>query len=54
MFERIHLESLMKRVEVPKKFIQVLMGPRQVGKTTLITQLIEKIKMVTILPLQML
>lgn len=44
MFERNHLWALTKRMNEPRKFIQVLMGPRQIGKTTLVTQLIEKIK----------
>lgn len=44
MFERPHLQALTKRILEPRKFIQVLMGPRQIGKTTLITQLIERIK----------
>ncbi len=44
MFERPHLEQLTKRMNEPRKFIQVLMGPRQVGKTTLITQLVDKKK----------
>src|SRR5258705_13278871 len=44
MFERPHLQLLTNRMNEPRKFIQVLMGPRQVGKTTLITQLVEKLK----------
>lgn len=43
MFERSHLQGLIKRMKEPRKFIQVLMGPRQVGKTTLVTQLIERV-----------
>lgn len=43
MFERKHLQTLTKRINEPRKFIQVLLGPRQVGKTTLITQLVDKI-----------
>ena len=45
MFERSHLQELIQRVKEPRRFIQVVMGPRQVGKTTLITQLVEKISM---------
>lgn len=44
MFERHHIQPLIKRIEEPRQFIQVLLGPRQVGKTTLVTQLTEKIK----------
>lgn len=43
MFERPHLQIVEKRIEGPRKFIQVIMGPRQVGKTTMVTQLLEKI-----------
>ncbi|MBP7931029.1 MAG: ATP-binding protein, partial [Chitinophagaceae bacterium] len=43
MFQRSHLQHLINRVNEPRKFIQVVMGPRQVGKTTLVRQLLEKI-----------
>ena len=43
MFERSELQDIRKRVYEPRKFIQVISGPRQVGKTTLITQLLEKL-----------
>jgi predicted AAA+ superfamily ATPase len=43
MFQRFHLQHLIKRVNEPRQFIQVVMGPRQVGKTTLVKQLLEKI-----------
>jgi predicted AAA+ superfamily ATPase len=39
MFERRHLQILTKRMQEPRRFLQVIMGPRQVGKTTLVTQL---------------
>ncbi len=42
MFERSHLQIIVKRIEEPRRFIQVLFGPRQVGKTTLINQLLDK------------
>jgi predicted AAA+ superfamily ATPase len=41
--ERHHLQLLLKRMNEPRKFIQVIMGPRQTGKTTLVNQLIKKI-----------
>lgn len=43
MFQRSHLQHLIHRVNEPRRFIQVVMGPRQVGKTTLVRQLLEKI-----------
>ena len=39
MFERAELQILKKRIEEPRRFIQVVMGPRQVGKTTMVNQL---------------
>ena len=44
MFERIELQHLTKVVLETRKFIQVVVGPRQIGKTTLVTQLIQKYK----------
>ena len=44
MFERTHLQVLTTRIQEPRKFIQVVMGPRQVGKTTMVTQLADKMK----------
>ncbi len=43
MFERSELQILKKRVNEQRKFIQVLMGPRQVCKTTLVIQLLKQI-----------
>ena len=40
MFQRSHLQLLIKRLEEPRRFLQVILGPRQVGKTTLISQLV--------------
>lgn len=42
MFERTHLQQVVKRINEPRKFIQVILGPRQVGKTTLVNQLVQK------------
>lgn len=35
MFQRPHIKELTARILEPRKHIQVVMGPRQVGKTTL-------------------
>lgn len=40
--ERPHLKKIEIRVNEPRNFIQVIMGPRQVGKTTLVSQLLSK------------
>jgi uncharacterized protein len=42
-FQRSHFEILKKRIKEPRRFIQVLVGPRQVGKTTLALQLVESL-----------
>jgi predicted AAA+ superfamily ATPase len=44
MFKRAHLQLITNRISEPRRFIQVLFGPRQVGKTTLISQFLEKTK----------
>lgn len=41
MIERAYIEQLKRRLEEPRKFLQVVMGPRQVGKTTLINQILK-------------
>ena len=41
MFKRHAFQTLLSRIREPRKFIQVLAGPRQVGKTTLARQVID-------------
>jgi uncharacterized protein len=43
MIERAHLQILIERISEPRRFIQVLMGPRQVGKTTMASQMLKKV-----------
>ena len=43
MLERTYLQHFTNRINERRRFIQVLYGPRQVGKTTLILQLLSKI-----------
>jgi predicted AAA+ superfamily ATPase len=43
MIERAQLQILINRISEPRRFIQVLMGPRQVGKTTMASQMLKKI-----------
>src|ERR1035437_1858724 len=43
-YKRLQIKSFEKRISEPRTFIQVVMGPRQVGKTTLVTQLLKKIR----------
>ena len=44
MFERIQLNTLKKRISEKRKFIQTVVGPRQVGKTTMVKQVLESVK----------
>lgn len=44
MFERSTVVTLERRIKEPRRFIQVLMGPRQVGKTTIVSQTLANLK----------
>ncbi len=43
MFIRENYKMLIRRFESPRKFIQVIAGPRQVGKTTLVLQCLDEL-----------
>lgn len=43
MIERSYIQTVISRIKEERKFIQVIVGPRQVGKTTMIGQLLSKI-----------
>jgi predicted AAA+ superfamily ATPase len=45
MYKRPYLKTLTKRILEPRLFIQVIFGPRQVGKTTLVTQLLKNTRL---------
>jgi uncharacterized protein len=45
MYQRTHAKTLQTRLEEPRRFIQVLSGPRQAGKTTLVRQALEKLSL---------
>ena len=45
MYERTVLKILQERITEPRFLIQVVMGPRQVGKTTLILQLLKQVSL---------
>jgi predicted AAA+ superfamily ATPase len=47
MFSRNELSILANRLAEPRRFMQVIMGPRQVGKTTLVGQLVGQTTMPT-------
>lgn len=44
MFQRVMVETLQRRLEEPRRFIQVLAGGRQTGKTTLARQALDEIE----------
>ena len=43
MYQRPHYQEIAERLREPRKFIQVVMGPRQVGKTTVIKQVLTEL-----------
>lgn len=40
MYKRAEYQIVKSRLEEPRRFIQVLMGPRQVGKSTVVKQVL--------------
>lgn len=45
MYKRAEYTTIKKRVEEQRKFIQVVMGPRQVGKSTVVKQVLQELDM---------
>lgn len=43
MYKRIEYLTIRERIEEPRKFIQVVMGPRQVGKSTIVKQVLQEL-----------
>ena len=41
MFTRNEFSVIKQRVEEPRHFIQVVLGPRQIGKTTVVKKVLE-------------
>lgn len=44
MIRQTYYDIVSKRIDEPRRFIQVISGPRQVGKFTLIGQVLEKVQ----------
>lgn len=43
MYVRSIVQTLVTRMNEPRRFIQILLGPRQTGKTTAVTQALERV-----------
>lgn len=41
MYKRSVYETIRKRLEEPRRFVQVIMGPRQIGKSTVVKQVLD-------------
>lgn len=44
MYRRTEYQLIKKRLEEPRRFIQVVMGPRQVGKSTVVKQVLQALE----------
>lgn len=44
MYQRSEFKIIKTRIKEPRKFIQVVMGPRQVGKSTVVKQVLKEIE----------
>ena len=44
MFKRELVSQLINRLNEPRRFVQIVVGPRQTGKTTAVLQALEDIK----------
>jgi len=44
LMERAPLAGLVRRLQAPRQFLQVVAGPRQVGKTTLVKQALQQLR----------
>ena len=42
MFERKHVSTIVSRMREPRRFIQIVIGPRQVGKSTAVAQALKQ------------
>lgn len=45
MYKRAEFHLIKQRLEEPRKFIQVVMGPRQVGKSTVVKQVLKELEL---------
>ena len=45
MYKRTEYQVITSRLKEPRKFIQVVMGPRQVGKSTVVKQVLQDLNL---------
>jgi predicted AAA+ superfamily ATPase len=45
MYKRAEYQAITSRLKEPRKFIQVVMGPRQVGKSTVVKQVLQDLNL---------
>ena len=45
MYKRAEFHLIKERLEEPRRFIQVVMGPRQIGKSTVVKQVLNELKL---------
>ena len=45
MYKRVQYQTITKRLKEPRHFLQVVLGPRQVGKTTVIKQVVNDLNL---------
>lgn len=43
MYKREQYQTIYDRLHEPRKFLQVIMGPRQIGKTTVVKQVLNSL-----------
>ena len=41
MYKREQYQIIKSRMEEPRRFLQVVLGPRQIGKTTVVKQVLK-------------
>ena len=44
MYKRSEYKTIKSRLEEPRRFIQVIVGPRQIGKSTVVKQVLNDIE----------
>ena len=45
MYKRGVYQTIINRINEPRRFVQVVMGPRQVGKSTVVKQVLQELNL---------